>query len=58
MRKDLREYVGRRNRAARRAEAAGLRVWRGWAWRLAGSGVWVPDHDLDDDLDDDLEKEG
>lgn len=54
MRKDLREYLERRNRAARRAEAAGLRVWRGWAWRLAGSGVWVPDHDLDDDL----EKEG
>lgn len=51
MRKDLREYVERRNRAARRAEAAGLRVWRGWAWRLAGSGVWVHDHDLDDDLE-------
>lgn len=51
MRKDLREYLERRNRAARRAEAAGLRVWRGWAWRLAGQGVWVPDHDLDDDLD-------
>ena len=50
MRKDLRENMRRRNRAARRARAAGLRVWRGWAWRLAQSGVWVPDHDLDDDL--------
>lgn len=51
MRKDLREYLRRRNRAARRAEAAGLRVWRGWAWRPTGPGVWVPDHDLDDDLE-------
>lgn len=51
MRKDMREYMRRFNRAARRAEAAGFHVHGGWAWRLAGSGVWVPDHDLDDDLE-------